>query len=105
VNLAASVHGTVTDAAGNTYAVVGTFDESGQTQFPLEEVAFQGNGRLTIEGTNGTVSAEATFVDVTEGPPEWDFYLTGALTCAIGSTPLPVRAFSAGFRVPSARRG
>lgn len=95
VNLEASIYGTITDAAGNTYDVLGTFEQSGQTQFPLEEVAFQGDGRLTIQGPNGTVSGDATFVDVTEGPPEWDFYFTGALTCAVGSTALPVRALAA----------
>lgn len=98
VNLQANVSGTLTDTAGNTYDVLGTFDESGPTQFSLEEVAFQGSGRLTIQGPNGTVSGEATFVDVTEGPPEWDFYFTGALTCAVGSTALPVRALDAALR-------
>jgi len=97
VNLQASVHGSITDSAGNAYDVVGTFAESGPTQFSLEEVAFQGAGRLTIEGPNGTVSGDATFVDVTEGPPEWDFYFTGALTCALGSPTLPVQALSAAF--------
>jgi len=83
VELHATVHGTVRDTLGNTYTVAGSFQESGTTQFPAFEVPFQGSGHLTIAGPAGVVSGDATFVDVTLGPPEWDFYFTDIQVCAI----------------------
>jgi hypothetical protein len=83
VSLHAEVHGTMADANGNVFRVVGSFDESGTTPFPEFEVAFDGSGHITMTGPSGTLSGNADFVDVTEGPPEWDVYFTSIEVCKI----------------------
>jgi hypothetical protein len=83
VSLHAEIHGTMADASGNVFRVVGSFDESGTTPFPDFEVAFDGSGHVRMTGPAGTVSGDATFVDVTAGPPEWDVYFTSVEVCKI----------------------
>ena len=81
VSLQAHVHGTVTDTAGNAYGLEGNFRASGTTTFPDFVVPFDGEGHITIAGPNGVVSGDAVFVDVLDGPPEWDFYFTDIQRC------------------------
>jgi hypothetical protein len=83
VSLHAEIQGTMADANGNVFRVAGSFDESGTTPFPDFQVAFDGSGHATMTGPAGRVSGDATFVDVTAGPSEWDVYFTSVDVCKI----------------------
>jgi hypothetical protein len=83
VDLHAQVDGAVSDVAGGSYHVSGTFSQNGTTQFPLEQVPFDGTGHLTISGAAGVISGDAAFRVVQVFPLEWDFWITRIDRCAL----------------------
>ena len=84
VRLHATLHGTVTDAAGHTYVVSGEFAEnSTRDLFADSEVVFRGTGTLKLAGAGGAVVGAAQLVVLT-APSEIDVALTNVAVCHPG---------------------
>jgi hypothetical protein len=80
VSLHAEVHGTIDDAAGNTYRLNGSFDEADLQPF---HVPFQGYGHLTLAGKSGVVTGTALFKYVNDNPVSWAFLFSNINNCQI----------------------
>jgi hypothetical protein len=79
VLLEATLHGTVTDTAGNVYRVDGRFLQSGRQTWPSSQVPFDGIGHVTFVRPGGLVEGTAEFRDVAAFPAEWDFFFRNQL--------------------------
>lgn len=81
VHLTANVSGSIGDADGNIYTVVGHFREDGaRSAFADTDVAFRGVGQLVVTGPAGTYVGKATAAAV-DGPPERQFSFTTMSIC------------------------
>jgi hypothetical protein len=81
VQLTATVKGTVTDASGNVYRVVGHFSErSVRSLFADTEIEFRGTGHLVVTRPAGTYAGQATAAAVA-GPPERQLTFTDMDVC------------------------
>jgi hypothetical protein len=77
-----SVHGVI-NAPNGVYHVSGGGIKEHRVD-PLDPLYFSGQGEVTISGSRGTVTGQATFQDLLGfPPPEFDFFFTRITACSL----------------------
>ena len=82
VSLQTNLTGTLEDAAGNTYAVTGTFTDRSIRDDPNGDLRFDGVGQVSLSGPAGSVVGSAELRYVT-GPPDLLLTFSSVTSCTV----------------------